>query len=303
MWIKNLCVYQSAEPFTWSAAELEEYLAAAQCPKITQQTLSVEGFVPPLKDHAAMLHAEEGLIYCVYQETTRLLPGPVVKEELDERVQAIEAEQGRKPGRKERAELKDQITFELMPRAFTRSRRTTVLIDMRHHRVLIDSGSEARAEQAIAMLRKAVGSLPVKRPTANHSPATAMSQWLKEPAQLPAGFTLGDRCELKGTGDEGASVRFTAMDLSREEILKLLDTDMQAVKLNLCWNDEFEFDVTEDLQFKRIKPLDLVQENLDNLRDDDALAELMARLILQAGLLRSVLDRLFEYFEVDKSPV
>lgn len=297
MWIKNLCVFQSPEPFAFSAAELEEYLDATRCPKITSQALSAEGFVPPLKDQAAMLHIGEGLLYCVYQETARLLPGAVVKEELEERVLEIEAKEGRRPGRKERADLKDEITFELMPRAFTRSRRTHLLIDTLRHRVLIDSASDTRAEQALSMLRKAVGSLPVTRPTANISPATQMSAWLKDPAQLPAGFTLGDRCELKSTSDEGASVRFTAVDLSREEILAHLETDMQVVKLNLVWNDEFEFDLTDTLQLKRIKPLDIAQDNLDNLRDDDALAELMARISLQNGLLRTVLDRLYQHFE------
>lgn len=299
MWIKNLCVFQSSERFTFTAQELEDTLQAVRCGKLGSQSLSTEGVVAPLKDHEALLHNDGSLILGMYQETSRLLPGAVVKELLDEKLALIEEEEGRRPGRKERADLKDQITFELMPRAFTRSRRTPFLIDLQRHRILVDAGTDARAEQVITLLRKAIGSLPVTRPNAGFSPATALTQWLREPGAMPAGFTLGDRVELKSTADDKASARFSALDLSSNEVLAHLDGGMQATKLNMVWNDEFEFDLTDTLQLKRIKPLELTQENLDNLRDDDALAELMARLSLQAGLLRDVLDRLYEHFEVE----
>mgnify|MGYP002359201747 FL=1 len=123
----------------------------------------------------------------------------------------------------------------------------------------------------------------------------ACGEWRREPASLPEGFTIGDRCEVKD-GD-GASVRITALDLSREEILAHLE-QLAAVKVNLCWNDEMEFDLQQDLAIKRLKPLDLIQENIDNINAEDALEELMARLSLQGATLRAALDSLYDYFEV-----
>ena len=70
------------------------------------------------------------------------------------------------------------------------------------------------------------------------------------------------------------------------------------MKVNLCWNDEMEFDLQQDLAIKRLKPLDLIQENTDNINAEDALEELMARLSLQGATLRAALDSLYDYFEV-----
>ncbi|MBF1801919.1 recombination-associated protein RdgC [Alloalcanivorax profundimaris] len=295
MWIKNLTVFLGSETFDWSAAELEERLDAHRCPPCGRQSPSSEGFVPPLKNEDRMVVAAGSYFYVVHQEITRLLPGPVVKEELDARVEEIRDREGRPVGRKERSELKDQITFELLPQAFTRSRRTGVLIDPQRRRVMVDCGSESRSEQVVSALRKALDSLPVTRPTAPSATTAAFAGWLRDPRGLPDGFTLGDRCEFKN-GD-GASVRITALDLGRDEILAHLE-ELAAVKVNLAWKDEIEFDLQQDFAIKRLKPLDLIQENLDGINAEDALDEMMARLELQGGTLRAVLDALYNYFEV-----
>ncbi|EKF73505.1 recombination associated protein [Alcanivorax hongdengensis A-11-3] len=298
MWIRNLAVFVGDEAFGWSVAELEEALDNHRCQPCGSQTQRTDGFVPPLKGQDPMAYEVDGFIYCMHQETARLLPGPVIKEVLDEKVELIQQEEGRKVGRKEKAELKEQITFELMPRAFTRSRRTGVLIDTRRRRILVDSASAPRAEEVVASLRKALGTLPVTYPAPKAAPYTSFSNWLRKPSLLPEGYTLGDRCELKGTKDEGAAVRFTAVDLGQEEILAHLDTGMVAVRVNLAWQDAMELDVNDKLEIKRIRPLDQLKENIDALEADDAVAELQAQMTLQGTVLRDALDSLYEYFEI-----
>src|SRR5699024_7534116 len=168
-------------------------------------------------------------------------------------------------------------------------------IDPQRRRIMVDCGSESRAEQVVSALRKALDSLPVIRPTAASATSAAFAHWLREPRELPEGLTLGDRCEFKN--GEGASVRITALDLGREEILAHLE-EMAPVKVNLCWKDEMEFDLQQDLAIKRLKPLDLLQDNIDAIDADDALDEMMARLELQGGTLRGALDTLFTYFDI-----
>ena len=121
MWIKNLTVFVGEEAFPCSVAELDEILDQNRCQPCGSQTERTEGFVPPLKGQDPMAYAVDGFIFCTYQETARLLPGPVIKELLDEKVEHIQQEEGRKVGRKEKADLKEQITFELMPREIGRA--------------------------------------------------------------------------------------------------------------------------------------------------------------------------------------
>ena len=296
MWIKNLIVFLADEPLSFSVGELEEKLDQHRCQPCGSQSLRTDGFVPPIKGHDAMAYEVDGFILLTHQETTRLLPGPVIKEMLDERVEQIQQEESRKVGRKEKADLKEQIVFELMPRAFTQSRRINLLIDKDRQRLLVDASSASRAEEAVAALRKALGSLPVAYPAPTSAPHTSFSNWLRDTTLIPDGFTLGDRGDLKGTKDEGAAVKFTGVDLVQEENLAYLETGMVATRINLCWQDSLELDVNDKLEIKRIKALDLLQENIDALDADDVVAELQARISLQANVLREALDGLLGYF-------
>ncbi|MES1933403.1 recombination associated protein [Salinisphaera shabanensis T35B1] len=298
MWIRNLCVFLGTENFPWSAAELDEKLADALCPECGDQATRVAGFVPPIKGEHAMIHAVDGLAICVHQEITRVLPNSVLAEEVDERVERIEASEGRKVSRREKADIKDEAHFELLPRAFTRSKRTPLIIDLRAHRVWVDASSEKRAEDVVARLREALGSLPVARPDARVRPTEEMSRWLEDVNALPNGFECGDRCVFETNDEVKSSVRVTAMDLQRDEVLAHLAAGMQVVKLNVAVDDAIEFDLDENLDLKRIRALDLIQDDLDSLDAGDAVAELTARVALQGEALRGVLDRLYTHFGV-----
>ncbi|MDA3920562.1 MAG: recombination-associated protein RdgC [Salinisphaera sp.] len=298
MWIRNLCVFLGSEPFKWTAAELEEKLADALCPECGNQTVSVAGFVPPIKGEHAMSYAVDGLVIAVHQEITRVLPGAVLTEEVDERVERIETAEGRKVSRREKADIRDEAHFELLPRAFTRSKRTPVIVDLRSSRVWVDVGSEKRAEDIVAALREALGSLPVKRADSRVPPIEELSRWVEDPTTLPNGFECGDRCSFESSDEVKSTVRVTAMDLQREEVQAHLAAGMQAVKLNVAVDDAIEFDLDENLDLKRIRALDLIQDDLDSVDVDDAVAELTARMALQGEALRGVLDRLYTHFGV-----
>ncbi|RJS91038.1 recombination-associated protein RdgC [Salinisphaera sp. Q1T1-3] len=298
MWLRNLCVFLGTNDFGLTAAGLDDALAGALCPSCGEQTVSVGGFVPPIKGEHAMVHAVDGLAIGVYQEISRVLPGPVVSEEVAERVEALEAKENRKVSRREKADIREQAHFELLPRAFTRSKRTTFVVDLRASRIWVDAGSENTAETVVAALREALGSLPVTRPEPRIGVATELSRWITETAALPNGFECGDRCVLESSDEDKASLRITSMDLAQDEIRAHLAAGMQATKLNVAVDDAIEFDVDENLDLKRVRALDLIQDDLDSLDADDAVAELTARIALQGEALRGVLDRLYTHFGV-----
>lgn len=296
MWIRNLCVFLGSERLPWTPAELDAKLGEALCPECSAQSTGVQGFVPPVKGDVAMVHVVDGLAVCLHQEITRVLPGAVLAAEVDERVERIEAGEGRKVGRRERADIRDQAHFELLPRAFTRAKRTPLIVDLHNHQVWVDASAEKRAETVVACLRDALGSLPVTRPAGNIAPAAEMSTWLEDPERLPAGFAPGDRCVLESTDEARASVRVTEMDVQRDEVRAHLAAGMQVVRLNLAMDDAIEFDLDESLDLKRIRALDLIQEDLDALESEDAVAELQARVSIQGQPLRDLIARLYGHF-------
>lgn len=304
MWIKNLNVFQAQAPLTWTAADIEARLADALCPPCGSQTLSTVGFAPVLKGQTAMTEHVEGMVCALHQETARLLPGPVVAEAVEAKIEVLESETGRAVGRRERGEIKDEVVFDLLPRAFTRSRRTALFIDLDNNRVWVDCAATTRAEDIVSTLREALGTLPVVPLNPSVAPAAVLTQWLREPKTLPEGLSLGDRCELQGAGETRASVRCTAVDLHTEEILAHLEAGMQVAKINLCWDDALEFDLDEQLTLKRLRPLDQINDSLEAMDADDAVAELQAQLALQGGALRQLqqcLDKAFEIAPVGQS--
>lgn len=299
MWIKNLNIFQSESRLSWTPAEIEARLSDALCPPCGSQTLSTVGFAPALKGQSAMTEHVDGMIYALHQETSRLLPGPVIAEAVEGKVEVIEAEQGRRLGRRERGEIKDEVIFDLLPKAFTRSRHTAILIDLENNRVWVDCAAAKKAEDIVSVLREALGTLPVVPLSPSVAPAALLTQWLRDPSSMPEGLSLGDRCELQGSGDEQAVVRCTAVDLHTEEILAHLAAGMQVSKLNLCWDDALEFELDEKLAIKRIRPLDQINDSLETLDAEDAALELQARLALQAGALRQLMKRLDSAFGIE----
>ena len=124
MWFKNIRAYRLTSPFALSAEQLGEQLsrkAFEPCGK--SQALSL-GWVAPLGEPSEELaHAAGGRLLVKLKREEKLLPSTVVREQLEEKVAAIESEQGRKVYRKERLSLKDEIVQDCLPRAFSRSTR------------------------------------------------------------------------------------------------------------------------------------------------------------------------------------
>ena len=299
MWIKNLQLFLLNAKWNHSATALEEKLAEMPCRDCGPQELRTEGFVPPLKASDRLVFAAEGLQLLCYQEITRLLPAAVIRELLDEKVEDIEAKENRKMGRKEKADLKEQVVFEALPRAFSRSRRTYCVIDTQTGRVMVDASSRKLAEQVTEALRKAVGSLPIAPPVSNVSVSSVMTEWLQAPKHWPPMVTLGDRGELRDGNDDGPVVRVTGMDLLGDEVKTHLNAGMELAKVNLCWRDLLEFDLAEDLSVKRLRPLDQLKEQMDEQDAEDPEAEMMASLALQGGNIRQLLDVLFPVLSVE----
>ena len=186
MWFKNCLVYRFTKPFQETAESLEEQLAEKAFKSCGSQELSSFGWASPLGQHSDMFtHAANGFIMLCAQRQDRVLPAAVINEALAEKVEKIKANDGRSVGRKERTDLKDEVVFELLPRAFVKSSRLYAYIDPREGLLVINAGAAKRAEELMNYLRETIGTLPVIPATAKNIPQHAMTQWLQEGMQIP----------------------------------------------------------------------------------------------------------------------
>ena len=179
MWFKNLVLYRLEEPLTLSAEEVAECLAsraARPCGGLEPFTM---GFSPPLgRLGSDLVHAANGRILISGCREERLLPPAVVREVLEERVAEIETRDARPVRSKERRQMRDEIFYELLPRAFTRSTFINAYLNPESRWLAIDSASLNRAEDLMNLISHCIGPLKA-RPWSFNLPAVAMSEWLE----------------------------------------------------------------------------------------------------------------------------
>jgi recombination associated protein RdgC len=296
MWFKNLAVFRFTEPFDYSSSELEDKLEQLSFQSCSAQQESSIGWVPPLGRHAAQkVHSAGGFMMVCAQKEEKVLPSPVVNELVQERIQELEDQEARKLAKRERTAIKDDVIFELLPKAFSFSRKTYAYIDPKGGWLIIDAASAKKAEELLSLLRKCLGSLPVALPTTRDNPCTIMTQWLLS-NETPTDLVIEDECELRSPEQEGGIVRCKRHDLTLPEIKNHLDNGKQVIKLALTWNDRLSFILDEHLAIKRLRFLDMLQEQVQETDAQDAAALFDAEFSIMSAELAGFLPRLLELF-------
>ncbi|MGH8547738.1 MAG: recombination-associated protein RdgC, partial [Methylococcales bacterium] len=265
MWFKNLALFRFSEPFGITGDELENRLANLSFRSCGSLEYSTIGWVPPVQPGGDQLvHAANGFLMICALKEEKVLPPAVVNEIVAERIAEIEEKQQPAVRRKERESLRDQVTFELLPRALSFSRRIYAYIDPKGGWLVVDSGSSHATDEFTALLRRSLGSLPIAPPKTRKNPASVLTRWLAE-KNIPPDITLENECDLRASDQEKNIVRCKGQDLFSREIKAHLDAGKECVKMALTWGDRFTFTVDEDLNIKRLRFLDLIQEQADEI--------------------------------------
>nr|WP_314902062.1 recombination-associated protein RdgC [uncultured Deefgea sp.] len=293
LWFRNLQIYRLNPDHALSAESIASELAKRPFVPCGAMDMQCCGWVPPAR-HAPedFALARQDAVLVSLKTEEKVLPAAVIKDELDIRVQHIEEEENRKVGRKEQKELKDRITDELLPRAFTRRRTNRALIDLSSGLVIVDAASAAKAEYLLSTLRETLGSLPTKLIDTETSPAMAMTDWLT--TETPDAFSIGQDAELKVPGDEGSIARFKRQVMDCDEVRQHLDAGKIATRLALAFGERLTFTLTEALEIKSLAMLDVLKDEVKDMdaATQDALFE--SQMALLIGELRGFIPALID---------
>ncbi len=296
MWFKNLYFFAFTRPFEWSEQDLEKHLSEHLFTPLGSTEVSHFGWINALGKHGdTSVHTANGNFLICARKEEKMLPASVIKDMVEEKVNLLEQEQGRGATKKEKEQFKEDITFELLPRAFSRITDTHAYISPVNNIIVINSSSRGKAEDLLALLRKVLGTLPVTSFDPDICVDETMTDWLTEKS-LGGKFTLGMEAEFNALGDDGAVVRVKNQDLIGEEIKAHLDADKYVVKVALEWDESLSFILCDDLAIKRVKFFDVIHEQNDDIDSDDVLAKLDADFALMSGELnRFIIDLLAEF--------
>jgi recombination associated protein RdgC len=246
---------------------MEKWLAPHAFAPGNSVEMQSHGWASP-RDNDSLVYSLNGQMLLTFRTEKKLLPASVVTQVTKARAADLEEQQGFKPGRKQMRELKEQVTDELLPRAFSIRRDTRVWIDTKNGWLVIDAASQAVADEVRGLLVKSIDQLPLGTVRVTQSPVAAMTGWLVA-GEGPAGFTLDQDTELRSPAEGNATVRYVGHALDAEDMRRHIEAGKQCMRLAMTWNDRVSFVLTPSLTIKRIAPLDVLKEAGDPTAQND----------------------------------
>ena len=260
-------MYRFPAPWKISASSLEEQLGRNAFRSASGFEMQTQGWASP-RDDGGLVHTVHGQMLISLCTEKKLLPASVIKEVT--KAKAIEAEerQGYKPGRKQMRDLKEQVTDELLPRAFSVRRHTGVWIDAANGWLVIDTSSPGKADDVVTLLNKSVDDFVVERVNTTMSPGVAMTAWLAND-DVPAGFSIDQDTELQSPVEEKATVRFVRHALDAKEVQRHIAAGKQCTRLALTWANRVSFVLTDTMVVKRLAPVDVIRESEEGQAQND----------------------------------
>jgi recombination associated protein RdgC len=289
MFFKNLIVYRLPAKYKLTGEQLTQHLDKHQfapCGSLEMQSM---GFASPTNDDR-LVYASHGQMLLRFVTEKKLLPTAVINEAAQIRAAEFEEQQGFKPGRKQMKEIKEAVTDDLLPRAFSVKKNTHVWIDTVNGWLVVDAATASAAEDVFGVLVKAIDRFPVKSLRVKHSPAGAMTSWLQTD-EAPANFTVDAETELKGTGETKSSVKYVNA-LETKQLQEHIASGKRCTRLAMTWDDKISFVLTDGLVIKKVAPLDILKENYDDTVDDAGRME--ADFALMTGELARMLAAIVE---------
>lgn len=265
MLFKNLTVYRMTDSWQLSAAQVEEAVSAnAQTPIGLTQPVST-GWAPIFDGLFA--HVVNRQILLQFKTEKKVVPSSALKAEIAERVDEVERMTGRKPGKNERREIKDDALLALLPSALATIAQTRVWVDPVNGWIVINTGSQTQADTIITSLVRSLEKLELQTLHIAKSPAAVMTEWLMN-NDAPGNFAIDRACTLKACDETKAVVKYTNSTLTTDNLVEHLRMGKVCKELALTWEDRISFVLTDNFRIKKIRALDLIMDERVEANDE-----------------------------------
>ena len=293
LWFKSLQIYRMSRDIALDAAEMQRQMAQFVFSPCGSQDMAKTGWVSPMGKFGTekLVHAAgHQLLICAKREE-KILPAPVIKQELADKVEQLQNEQHRKLKKTEKDSLKDEVLHSLMPRAFSRFTQTFMWIDLDNRLIMVAAVSAKKAEDMLALLRKSLGSLPVVPLTMETPIELTLTEWVRS-GQTPAGFALQDEAELKAILEEGGTIRCKKQALVSDEISSHIENGKLVTQLSMDWQERVIFQINDAFTLKKMKPSDSLADQNDDIEREDIAARFDADFILMTSEYSALISNL-----------
>ena len=253
---KNAITFAFTKAFNLTAQELQDKLAQHVFTPLGSLEQTRTGFIGVMVDNGALAIDVGGNILVNVRKQDKILPAPYVKELLDERVEELEITQPFSATKKQRDELKEDVIDSLLPVAFKRTINTKAYINAVDNFIVIDASSRGKAEEVLAVLRKALDSLPVTSVVPNIDVNDTMTDWLKfdseEGEHLSELFAFGTEAHFSTLNEDAATAVVKNQGLHDSDVSSHIASGKYVTKIELTSGND-SFLLKDDLSISRLK--------------------------------------------------
>jgi recombination associated protein RdgC len=287
---KNVMVYRLGIDVLPTLEEMESALDAARFVDCgASQEMSAGWSAPRGQAHGALVESVAGQRILKYTIETKAVPSTVVRRKADEAAAHIEATTGRKPGKKELRDLREDAKHALLPQAFSKVSSVWIWLAPEVDLLILDAGSQSRADAVVTALVNAVPGMAPRLFNTQQTPQSAMAQWLSE-GEAVGGFQLERECELKSSAEDRAVVKYARHTLDIDEVKQHIAQGKLPTRVALNWQGRVAFTLTEAMTLKKLGLLETVFEGTSKEKEDNFDADVA----ITTGELSQLLPELIE---------
>jgi recombination associated protein RdgC len=258
---KNIKYFAIKPTWVSDLAQAEAALAEhrfVECGASQEQSI---GWLEPRGEaHGPLIEAVGGQWVAKFRVETKILPGSVVKEQVEKRLLAIEQETGNKPSKKDRKDATEDVRNSLLAQAFAKKLDAMVWIDPLARRLVVESVTQSRADEIITALVKALEGFAATPIQTAQSAEASMAIWL-DTQEVPDGFSADRDCVLKSTDESKASVSYAKHALDIDEVRGHIANGKSPSQLAMTWDSRVSFVLTDTGALKKIDYLDVVMDD------------------------------------------
>lgn len=297
MWFRNLHLYRLTTAFELNPEELADRLEEKRFQPCGRQSEESIGWVSPIhRSKEYLVHAAGGCILVCMRREQKVIPASAVKEELEERVNAIQDDTGRKVFSKEKQSLKEDILSQMLPKAFVRSTHIWAYIDSKRGYLVINAGSDNIADTIFELLVESIGSFGAVKLVSDENPALILNHWVEE--GLPENWEFTGDYELKDPKDERVA-KFKDNEAENVVLGDLLEDGYWVNKLGFRYKGQFRGLLQPDLVVKSLKFTDELLAENDDVDGEDELVKFDADYALMTRSIGDFVGDLISLFKVN----
>lgn len=286
---RNLHFYRVTSPWPESEQDLSEILSEntfSPCGSFSERSAGWEA--PGNNEDDPLCRRLNGADLLQLRTQSRVLPAAAIKEALEDRVIEFRARLEQEPTRGELRRLREETRDRLLPKALVKSERTLACFIHSESLLVIDVGTETKAEWFLDQLRPCFDQFFCTPLTFNNPPGELMFRIFM--GESPLGFSLGHECRMQDASDSKSIVSWKDFDLTDGSIRRHISEGMKLTHLGIGFDEVMSCVINEDGLFSKLK---FIQgETVDNFDAEDPMARLDADFVLLTGVVRRLVDDL-----------